>query len=199
MRSLNRLVAPSVLAFWMLLLIDAPGQGQSSTEQAKLALNRPFPADAEIARRELLAAGQSAITVVAGAFRSETPATHVRLAFLVDVLFSFESPGSYTALYDLLSDPRPFVRGHVAQRLGWKKVECAVPRLIEKLSDGSEFAQEVSTDPNHTRSLLVSDSALAALSSITGVAPVRPGPAASSRSKFEKWWKRNSKRLSCPQ
>jgi len=196
-KPLIRRLSFGIVGVWALLLLDGAGLGQSSTDQAKLALTRPFPAEAQTARRELLAAGEPAIAVVGEAFQSETRATHVRLAFLIDVLISFESPKAYATLYALLSDSRAFVRGHIVQQLGRKKVECAVPRLIEKLSDHAEFAQEVSTDPYRTKSLSVSDTALAALSSITGVAPERRGSAAPSRSKFEKWWERNKKRLSC--
>jgi hypothetical protein len=199
MKSLTGRLAFRILPIWAFLLIHGAGLGQSSTEQAKLALSRPFPAEAEAARRELLAVGPTGIALIGDAFRSEPQATHVRLAFLVDVLFSFESPKAYAVLYDLLSDSRAFVRGHIVQQLKRKKVQCAVPRLIEKLSDNAEFAQEVSTDPYRTKSILVSDAALAALSSIVGVTSDSRGLATSSRPKFEKWWERNSKRLSCSQ
>jgi hypothetical protein len=63
----------------------------------------------------------------------------------------------------------------------------------------AEFAQEVSTDPYTTKSLSVSDTALAALSSITGLAPEKGGSVASTRAKFEQWWERSKKRLSCSQ
>jgi hypothetical protein len=182
---------------WIFLLIHGACVGQSSTDQVKLVLSRPFPAEAETTRRELLAAGQPAISVIGDAIRSEPQATHLRLAFLVDVLLSFDSPKAYEVLADLLSDSRAFLRGHVVQRLGRKKIECAVPRLIDRLSDHSEFAQEVSTDPYRAKPILVSDAAVTALSAITCVILEGSGSVPSSRIKFQQWWEQNNKRLSC--
>jgi hypothetical protein len=196
--SLMRQLAFSMVALCM-LLIEGTGCAQSSTDQAKQALARPFPAEAENSKRELLAAGVAAVDVIEGEFRSKMQTSHVRLAFLVDVLLSFKSPRAYAVVYDLLSDSRPFVRGNIVQQLGRKKVYCAVPQLTQKLADDTEFAQDVSTDPYRTKSLSVSGAALVALGSITGVAQDRRESAASSKPKFEKWWERNRNRFSCPQ
>jgi hypothetical protein len=181
------------------LLIQGASCAQNRTDQATQALARPFPAEAETAKNELVTAGDAAVGVIEGEFRSETQTSHLRLAFLVDVLLSFESRKAYAVVYDLLSDSRPFVRGNIVQQLGRKKVYCAVPRLIRKLSDETEFAQEVSTDPYRLKSILVSDAALVALHSITGVAHDRRESAAASKLEFEKWWERNKNRFSCPQ
>ena len=198
MKSLMRQLAFCIVPLFV-LLIEGASCAQSGKGQATQALARPFPAEAETAKKELLAVGEPAVDVIEGELRSKTQTGHVRVAFLVDVLLSFESRSAYAALYGLLSDSRPFVRGNIVQQLGRKKVYCAVPRLIHMLSDDTEFAQEVSTDPYRLKSILVSDAAFAALGSITGVAQDRRESVASSRVKFEKWWERNNNRFSCPQ
>lgn len=198
MKSLMRRLACSMLPVCV-LLIHGASCAQSRTGQATQALARPFPAEAETAKKELLTAGDTAVGVIEREFRSETQISHVRLAFLVDVLLSFESGTAYAVVYDLLSDSRPFVRGNIVQQLGRKKVYCAVPQLIRKLPDDTEFAQEVSTDPYQSRSIRVSDAALGALHSITGIAQDRRESAASSKLKFEKWWEHNKNRFSCSQ
>jgi len=197
-KSLMRELALSVVPLYV-LLIEGAGCAQSRTDQATQALARPFPAEAETAKKELLATGEAAVDVIEGEFRSETQTSHVRLAFLVDVLLSLESRRAYAVVYDLLSDSRPFVRGNIVQQLGRKKVYCAVPHLIPKLSDDTEFAQEVSTDPYRLKSIRVSAAALLALHSMTGVAQDRREAAASAKLKFEKWWERNKNRFSCSQ
>jgi hypothetical protein len=181
-----------------MLLIHGASCAQSRTDQAIQALARPFPAEAATAKKELLAAGDTAVGVIEDEFRSRTQISHVRLAFLVDVLLSLESMRAYAAVYDLLSDSRPFVRGNIVQQLGRKKVDCAVPRLIRMLSDDTEFAQEVSTDPYRSKPILVSDAALVALHSITGVATDGRESAPPPKMEFEKWWENNKNRFSCP-
>ena len=197
MKALMRWLAVSMVPLCV-LLIQGASCAQTRTDQATQALARPFPAKAATAKKELLTAGDAAVDVIESEFRSETPTSHARLAFLVDVLLSFASSRAYAAVHHLLSDSRSLVRGNIVQQLGRKKVYCAVPWLIRKLSDDTEFAQEVSTDLYRLKAIRVSDAALVALNSITGVPHHRRESAAPSKSKFENWWERNKNRFSCP-
>jgi hypothetical protein len=75
-------------------------------------------------------------------------------------------------------------------------MKSAVPLLVRLLTDNSEYAREVSTDPHRERPVAVRAASAAALQAITGLTK-KPAEDRADANAFTKWWDKLKNRPDC--
>jgi hypothetical protein len=93
------------------------------------------------------------------------------------------------AVFSLLWDKYPTLRGYAASEMGARKLQAAVPRLIELLSDKEVYTHVVVND-GEDYDVLVRDNAVESLESINGLVLEKKGNQDKKARAWLRWWQK---------
>ena len=99
------------------------------------------------------------------------------------------------ALIKLLSDKQPELRGYAASELGVRKVSSAVPLLVSLLNDKANTTLIRDTN-DLSPDVLVRDSAIGALESITGIKLAKDKSKEKQAKAWLGWWQKQQRKMS---
>src|SRR2546422_9091115 len=156
-KSLPRFIALSALLFSLPFL----GTGQNTLRDKVLkAINLPFPDKSSSTRSQLTELGPAAAPYIVEVIKSRHDLHPIRKTFLIDTLAGMRGTQVEDALFKLLSDKDPYVRGLTTTYLAKRKLNSSIPYLINLLDDQGVYKTINQTDPGITRDILVRDVAI---------------------------------------
>lgn len=100
-----------------------------------------------------------------------------------------------SALIKLLSDKQPELRGYAASELGKRKVKSAIPGLVSLLNDKADTRIIVHLNDS-SPDVLVRDSVIGALESITGIKLVKGKSKEKQAKAWLGWWRKQQRKMS---
>jgi HEAT repeat protein len=138
--------------------------------------------------------GDPAIPAVMQLLHSDVEPKGAVLIYLSSFIASTKGERADAALIQLLADESSFLRGDAAREVGNRKLSSALPKLIGLLSDTEVHYTISMTDPYREKNILVRDSAVEALQSITGKVLAKGKSRDEQVKAWLEWWRKQRKR-----
>jgi hypothetical protein len=189
-KSLTRFVVLSA----MLFSLPFVGTGQNTPRDKVLqAINLPFPDKATNTRSQLTELGPAAAPYIVEVIGSRDDLHPIRKTFLIDILAGICGTEVENALFSLLSDKDPYVRGLTTTYLAKRKLKSSIPYLINLLDDQGIYKTINQTDAGITRDILVKDVAIDALEATTQMVLAPKGSRGQQARAWLRWWRMQGK------
>lgn len=153
----------------MLVLLPVATLGQDTVrDRVMQAINLPFPDQAAGTKALLSELGPKGAPFIAEVVKSRDDLHPIRKTFLIDILASMCGLEVKNAMFGLLADEDPYVRGLTTTYLAKRKLDSAIPHLIKLLDDKEVYKTINQTHPTISQDILIRDVAIDALATITG-------------------------------
>lgn len=189
-KSLTRFIVLSALLFSLPFV----GTGQNTLRDKVLqAINLPFPDKATSTRSQLTELGPAAAPYIVEVIESRDDLHLIRKTLLIDTLAGMCGTEVEDALFRLLSDKDPYVRGLTTTYLTKRKLKSSIPYLINLLGDQGVYKTINQTDPGITRDILVRDVAIDALEATTKIVLAPKGSRGQQAQAWLRWWRTQEK------